>query len=93
MAELTLPKVDFSPLGELGEIYKKGQDERGLKDAFSQGIGSDPQSLAALAAREQSQTQIEPSDRRLLIHFDGGSRVIKEVLKFLTLIKDPRAIY
>lgn len=51
MAELTVPKVDFSPLGELGEIYKKSQDERGLKDAFSQGIGSDPQSLAALAQR------------------------------------------
>lgn len=51
MAELTVPQVNFSPLGELGEIYKKGQDERGLKDAFAGGIGSDPQSLAALAQR------------------------------------------
>ena len=51
MAELTVPRVDFSPLGELGEIYRKGQNEQGLKDAFSQGIGSDPQSLAALAQR------------------------------------------
>jgi hypothetical protein len=51
MAELTVPQINFAPLGELGEIYKKSQDERGLKDAFSQGIGSDPQSLAALAQR------------------------------------------
>lgn len=51
MAELTVPQINFAPLGELGEIYKKGQDERGLRDAFSQGIGSDPQSLAALAQR------------------------------------------
>lgn len=51
MAELTVPQINFAPLGELGEIYKKSRDERGLKDAFSQGIGSDPQSLAALAQR------------------------------------------
>mgnify|MGYP000216908858 CR=1 FL=1 len=51
MAELTVPKVDFAPLGELADVYKKGQNERGLNDAFSQGIGSDPQSLAALAQR------------------------------------------
>jgi hypothetical protein len=51
MAELVVPKVDFSPLGDLGNIYKEAQKERGLQDAFSQGIGSDPQSLAALAQR------------------------------------------
>jgi hypothetical protein len=51
MAELVVPKVDFSPLGDLGNIYKEARKERGLQDAFSQGIGSDPQSLAALAQR------------------------------------------
>lgn len=51
MAELLNPNVDFAPLGQLGEIYKKGQNERGVADAFSQGIGSDPQSLAMLAQR------------------------------------------
>lgn len=51
MAELTVPKIDFSPLGQLGKIYQEAQDKQGLKDAFSQGIGSDPQSLASLAQR------------------------------------------
>jgi hypothetical protein len=51
MAELTVPKVDFSPLGNLGKIYKEAQNEQGMRDAFSQGIGSDPQSLASLAQR------------------------------------------
>lgn len=51
MAELTVPRVDFSPLGQLGKIYQESQDKQGLKDAFSQGIGSDPQSLAALSQR------------------------------------------
>jgi len=51
MAELTVPKVDFAPLGQLGKIYQESQDKQGLQDAFAQGIGSDPQSLAALAQR------------------------------------------
>jgi hypothetical protein len=51
MAELTVPKVDFAPLGQLGEIYKQSMNEQGLKDAFSQGVGNDPQSLAALAQK------------------------------------------
>lgn len=51
MAELIVPKVDFSPLGNLGKLYKESMNEQGLKDAFSQGIGSDPQSLAALAQK------------------------------------------
>jgi hypothetical protein len=51
MAELTVPSMDFSTLGNLGKIYKEAQNEQGLKDAFSQGVGNDPQSLAALAQK------------------------------------------
>lgn len=51
MAELTVPQVNFAPLGELGNIYKEAQKDQGLKDAFSQGVGNDPQSLAALAQK------------------------------------------
>jgi hypothetical protein len=51
MAELTVPQVNFAPLGQLGKIYKESVNEQGLKDAFSQGVGNDPQSLAALAQK------------------------------------------
>lgn len=51
MAELTVPQINFAPLGQLGKIYKEAQNEQGLKDAFSQGVGNDPQSLAALAQK------------------------------------------
>ncbi len=51
MAELTLPRMDWSPLGQLGNVYKQSQNEQGLKDAFAGGIGNDAQSLAALAQR------------------------------------------
>lgn len=50
-SELTVPRVDFSSLGQLGNVYRDAQDKQGLKDAFSGGVGSDPQSLAALAQR------------------------------------------
>jgi hypothetical protein len=44
--------LDFSPLGNLGQVYQKAQAQRGLQDALSGGINpSDPQSLAALAAK------------------------------------------
>jgi hypothetical protein len=32
MAELTVPKVDFSPLGNLGTVYKQARNERRLSD-------------------------------------------------------------
>lgn len=51
MAELLNPNVDFSSLGQLGNVYREAQDKQGLKAAFAGGIGSDPQSLAALAQR------------------------------------------
>ncbi len=51
MAELTVPQINFAPLGQLGKIYKESVNEQGLKDAFSQGVGNDPQSLAALAQK------------------------------------------
>lgn len=51
MAELLVPNVDFSSLGQLPQLYKQGVAERGVQDAFAGGIGSDPQSLAALATR------------------------------------------
>lgn len=50
MAELTLPQVNFSALGQLPQVYRQGVNERGVRDAFAGGIGSDPQSLSALAA-------------------------------------------
>ncbi len=51
MAELTVPTMDFAPLGQLGNVYREGVAKRGVQDAFAGGIGSDPQSLAALAQR------------------------------------------
>jgi hypothetical protein len=44
--------LDFSPLGNLGQVYQKAQAQRGLQEALASGINpSDPQSLAALAAK------------------------------------------
>lgn len=43
--------ADFSPLANLGTIYQKAQAEQGVKEAFAGGIGNDPQSLSALAAK------------------------------------------
>lgn len=51
MAELRVPSLDFSPLGNLGQVYQKAQNEAGMRDALSNGIGNDPQSLSALASR------------------------------------------
>lgn len=65
MAELTVPNVDFSPLGQLGKIYKEAQNERGLSEAFAGGIGSDPQSLTALAQR------VAPYNPQMAINLAG----------------------
>lgn len=51
MAELLVPNVDFSSLGQLPQIYKQGVNERGVADAFAGGVPGDAQGLAALATR------------------------------------------
>jgi hypothetical protein len=43
--------MDFSPLANLGQIHQKAQAEQGVKEAFAGGIGTDPQSLSALAGK------------------------------------------
>jgi hypothetical protein len=46
------PTVDWSPLANLGRVYEQAQAKQGLQQALSEGINpSDPQSLAALAAK------------------------------------------
>lgn len=48
MAELTVPTVDFSPLGQLPDIYRKAQDDANVKQTLSslgQGGQIDPIAL------------------------------------------------
>lgn len=57
IAPLNLPgyaapqTLDFSSLANLGQVYKKAQAERGIQDAFSNGVPTDAAGLAQLGAQ------------------------------------------
>jgi hypothetical protein len=57
IAPLNLPgyaapqALDFSSLANLGQVYKKAQAERGIQDAFSNGVPTDAAGLAQLGAQ------------------------------------------
>lgn len=43
--------MDFTSLANLGQVYKKAETERGLRDAFSNGVPTDAAGLAQLGAQ------------------------------------------
>ncbi len=45
------PKIDFSSLGDLPDVYRSAQEHRQLKDSLADLDSSDPKSLRAAAAR------------------------------------------
>jgi len=57
VAPLNLPgyatpqSLDFSSLANLGQVYKTAQNERGLKDAFANGVPTDAAGLAQLGGQ------------------------------------------
>lgn len=57
VAPLNLPgyatpqSLDFSSLANLGQVYKKAEADRGLRDAFSNGVPTDAAGLAQLGAQ------------------------------------------
>lgn len=57
IAPLNLPgyaapqSMDFSSLGNLGQVYKTAQNESGIRDAFSNGVPTDAAGLAQLSAQ------------------------------------------
>jgi len=57
IAPLNLPgyaapqSMDFSSLGNLGQVYKKAQSESGIRDAFANGVPTDAAGLAQLSAQ------------------------------------------
>lgn len=47
----TPQSLDFSSLANLGQVYKKAEADRGLRDAFANGVPTDAQGLAQLGAQ------------------------------------------
>lgn len=59
MVELTVPKVDFSPLGDLGQIWKQGrQDQMRQQTLSSLGQGTDADVNALLKSGDLSLAQL-----------------------------------
>ena len=59
MAELTVPKVDFTPLGQLGNVYRKAQEDQMRKQTLaSLGQGTDTDVNSLLRSGDLSLAQL-----------------------------------
>jgi hypothetical protein len=59
MAELTVPRVDFSPLGQLGNVYRKAQEDQMRQQTLaSLGQGTDADVNALLRSGDLSLAQL-----------------------------------
>lgn len=77
MAELTVPRVDFSPLGELGNVYREGQNRQRLSD-LGKGLADGTIDYRSAAARTADMGDITHSLQFLALDEAQKKRTLEQ---------------